>query len=293
MFSRTVFASLVTGVSLLALGSAFATPAAAQERVPVQGQGCYTYGDQESPAEGRQNAREQAKMIAIENYKVLVEGLAVVEDSLLAKQLSRTLAAGSLYDVEFQKLSEDGRTYCVAVTATVDPEEVDEKIEEFVYQGAVAEHTPDAYRSYLGRYPKGRFADEAKERIAALSDEAAWDAAAETNTPEAYREYLTKFPNGQFADEANARIASLIGGTVAITDTGDSVVTTAPLYLVTRTTKVRKAPYLGADVIEVLEEGSEVNLTYEETGRLNWYRVQLQPSGQRGYVTGNVFMPLN
>lgn len=293
MLHRTVMASLVAGVGLLALATAASTPATAAQRVPVQGQGCYTYGDQESPAEGRQNAREQAKMIAIENYKVLVEGLAVVEDSILAKQLSRTLAAGSLYDVQFEKLSEEGRTYCVAVTATVDPDEVEEKIEEFVYQGAVAEHTPDSYRSYLGRYPNGRFAQEAKERIAALSDEAAWDAAVEDDTVEAYREYLTKYPGGRFVAEAHERIAALTGGSVAITDSGETVVTSAPLYLVTRTTKVRRAPYLGAEVVKILEEGSEVHLTLEETGRLNWIRVQLQPSGERGYVSGNVLSPLN
>ncbi|MFV0491459.1 MAG: peptidoglycan-binding protein [Pseudorhodobacter sp.] len=74
-------------------------------------------------------------------------------------------------------------------------------------------------RTYLARFPNGLFAELARERLAALEEDAravtavqdqnAWDAARAGNNLDAYRAYLAEFPQGAFAAEARARIEAL------------------------------------------------------------------------------------
>ncbi|RVT83263.1 hypothetical protein DXV76_13520 [Rhodobacteraceae bacterium CCMM004] len=74
------------------------------------------------------------------------------------------------------------------------------------------------YRQYLDRYPNGRYAAEARDRIAILEadarsagngDQQAWNRARQIDTAEAYRAYLSQFPNGAFADRARRRLERL------------------------------------------------------------------------------------
>lgn len=73
--------------------------------------------------------------------------------------------------------------------------------------------------AYLGRYPAGVFADQARrslERLAAerqaaqaAREASAWESARAGGTISAYRSYLRDFPQGAHAAEARARIAAL------------------------------------------------------------------------------------
>lgn len=74
-------------------------------------------------------------------------------------------------------------------------------------------------RAYLGRYPDGVYAAEARaalERLdaaaaeeASAADREAWDAARAADRPGAYRDYLAAHPEGAFAGRAEARIAEI------------------------------------------------------------------------------------
>ncbi len=67
-------------------------------------------------------------------------------------------------------------------------------------------------RLYLERYPSGRFADIARERVSSGGEAAetnAWAQARQVGTPSAYNSYLQSYPNGRHAEEARGRLAAL------------------------------------------------------------------------------------
>lgn len=73
-------------------------------------------------------------------------------------------------------------------------------------------------RAYLDRYPKGAFANVARERLQVFetaADKADWDRAEAANTADAYRAYLAARPQGSHADLARQRLAALTGPTEA------------------------------------------------------------------------------
>lgn len=108
----------------------YAVEAIAGEKVPVSGEACYTYGDNESPIMGEEAALNLAKQKAVESYKVFVQSRSLVENMITTKHLVSTLAAGSLYNLDIKKVSKEGREVCVEITAAVDPEEIEKAIEE-------------------------------------------------------------------------------------------------------------------------------------------------------------------
>lgn len=67
----------------------------------------------------------------------------------------------------------------------------------------------------------------------------------------------------------------------------------ATRYLVTRTTKLRAAPYLGADTVLLLEEGNSYELIVTPMDQLNWSEVVVAGTGERGFLSGNVLQALN
>ena len=67
-------------------------------------------------------------------------------------------------------------------------------------------------RQYLDRYPDGRFAGTARERISAdraAAEGDAWTRARQAGTVEAYNAYLQRYPDGRHAGDARAQIAAL------------------------------------------------------------------------------------
>jgi peptidoglycan hydrolase-like protein with peptidoglycan-binding domain len=79
--------------------------------------------------------------------------------------------------------------------------------------------TEAGYREYLDRYPDGRFAEIAQNRLGRFQEERGreadaferdiWDEARDEDTIATYRRYLDRFPQGAFAGDARRNITRL------------------------------------------------------------------------------------
>ncbi len=79
--------------------------------------------------------------------------------------------------------------------------------------------TPEAYRSYLERYPDGLYVEDAQRRLrqferqarreARAEERLLWDEVRQNGSAESYRLYLERYPNGSFVGEAQAALAEL------------------------------------------------------------------------------------
>jgi hypothetical protein len=73
------------------------------------------------------------------------------------------------------------------------------------WETAVNTDTPDAYATFLERYPKSEHADKARARRDALIDQRDWSVARRENTADAYSKYLSVHPEGVWSKLAISR----------------------------------------------------------------------------------------
>lgn len=77
--------------------------------------------------------------------------------------------------------------------------------EDDLWRAAQAQHTIDAYQTYLDVYPSGYYANEAKNRKKKLLDEkedAVWNEALQKDTFLSYQNYLDSYPTGRYVNTA-------------------------------------------------------------------------------------------
>jgi len=96
----------------------------------VEGQACYTFGDNESLVEGRQFCFNLAKRDAIERYCTFVRSESLTRNFQLEKDVINTLAAGFLQNIKVVEKTESGREICYRITGVVDEAEVRRYIEQ-------------------------------------------------------------------------------------------------------------------------------------------------------------------
>ncbi len=73
------------------------------------------------------------------------------------------------------------------------------------WETTVSTDTPDAYATFLERYPKSEHADKARSRRDALIDQRDWSVARRENTSDAYSKYLSVHPEGVWSKLAISR----------------------------------------------------------------------------------------
>ena len=95
----------------------------------VKGQYCYTYGDQETPAQGKKKALALARERAVENHQVFISNKTSIENFQLKEDLIQSVSAGLLKNVAIQEETEEGRTLCVEIVAQIEPSLMQEEIE--------------------------------------------------------------------------------------------------------------------------------------------------------------------
>lgn len=80
--------------------------------------------------------------------------------------------------------------------------------EDDLWRAAQAQHTIDAYQTYLDVYPSGCYANEAKNSKKKLLDEKedlAWNDAIMKDTILSYQSYLGTYPSGHYASQARIK----------------------------------------------------------------------------------------
>ena len=112
---------------VLAIIAAFTALAQTSE---VEGQACYTYGDNETLINARQLCFNLAKRDAIERYCTFVRSESLTKNYQLEKDLVDTLAAGHLRNIKIVEKSERNREICYRITGIVDETEVQKFLEQ-------------------------------------------------------------------------------------------------------------------------------------------------------------------
>ena len=97
------------------------------ERVPVEGEYCYRYGDDESVTVAKTKSLAFAREVAVSNYKVWVEVNTEVKDFELEKDWIETIAVGMLRG-EKRQVNRKIQEICTSLKAWINPQEVDDFI---------------------------------------------------------------------------------------------------------------------------------------------------------------------
>ena len=89
----------------------------------VSGQGCYAYGDNETPSAAREAALALAQKHAVRSYRVYVEAATTVKNLAVEEDLILSQAAAVLRDLKVIKSEKNGQEVCISITAKIDPAE--------------------------------------------------------------------------------------------------------------------------------------------------------------------------
>ena len=87
-----------------------------------------------------------------------------------------------------------------------------QRMEKSNYEKACQKNTMAEYNEYLSMYPKGKYVQDVRKRIAEIerkNEQELYDYAAKVETAQAYEAYLKKYPNGRFAQEAKGRLEDM------------------------------------------------------------------------------------
>ena len=136
-------------------------------------------------------------------------------------QSERSLAGdGYLSGSQVSRLDEEASARSAELAEAAEKARREEEAADAAFwQTTGANGSAADFRAYLGRYPDGIYADEARDELerrdarardsAQAEDRAAWDAAVAAGDVASYGKYLDARPDGAFAGEAQARIATL------------------------------------------------------------------------------------
>lgn len=87
-----------------------------------------------------------------------------------------------------------------------------QRMEKTNYEKTCQKNTLAAYNEYLSMYPKGKYVQDVRKRVAEIerkNEQELYDYAAKVETAQAYEAYLKKYPSGRFAQEARGRLEDM------------------------------------------------------------------------------------
>lgn len=114
----------------------------------IKGSYCYTYGDNESLREARELTRTLAIRNAIESYRVFIESTSKVKNFQLTNDIVQVISSGYLKNIKVLEYTEEGRTVCETIQATVSPQAVENLLKIAVRKRTkrIEEHGIDSNR---------------------------------------------------------------------------------------------------------------------------------------------------
>ena len=132
-----------------------------------------------------------------------------------------------------------------------------QRMEKSNYEKACQKNTLAALNEYLSMYPKGKYVQDIRSRIADIerkNEQDLYDYAAKVETAQAYEAYLKKYPNGRFTIEAKGRLEDM-----ELWKKAKSANTIAAYRHYMSTSKNKSFAQLANDAITDLESKAEWN----------------------------------
>jgi hypothetical protein len=137
--SRAAAVIILTGLVLIpSLHTAAGTePPPTMET--VRGQGCYRFGDEETPAKARRTAMAMAQEQAIRGHRVFVESTTRVKNFQLEEDLIQTASAAMLHDIRVESEDRKAQEICVTISAKMSPVSIEDLIRQRVAAKEIAQ----------------------------------------------------------------------------------------------------------------------------------------------------------
>ena len=98
----------------------------------VRGNGCYKFGDEETPAKARRGAMAIAQEQAIRSHRVFVESSIRVKNFQLEEDLIQTASAAMLHDIKIESEERKAQEICITLSAKISPVSVEDMIRQRV-----------------------------------------------------------------------------------------------------------------------------------------------------------------
>jgi hypothetical protein len=98
----------------------------------IQGNACYTYGDNESLVQAEQMTKTLAIRNAIESYSIFIESTSKITDFQLSSDLINTISTGQVKRIKILKRLQSGRKLCYSVEGYVEPNNLKTAIKEYL-----------------------------------------------------------------------------------------------------------------------------------------------------------------
>lgn len=105
----------------------------------VRGEGCYAYGDNETPAQAKRAAQTLAQEHAVRSHRVFVQSATKVKNFQLEDDVIQTASAGMLDQIRVEKEEKRGQEICVTIRAQLSPVSVEELIKQRINAKDIAE----------------------------------------------------------------------------------------------------------------------------------------------------------
>jgi len=96
----------------------------------VKGEGCYAYGDNETPAQAKRAAQTMAQEQAVRSHRVFVQSATKVKNFQLEEDVIQTASAGMLDQIRVEKEEKRGQEICITISAKLSPVSVEELIKQ-------------------------------------------------------------------------------------------------------------------------------------------------------------------
>ncbi len=140
-------------IMLLILSIHFAVSTVAAETwKPVQGRGCHTYSDDETPNMAEAKAKSEAKQEAVSSHAVRIESFTEVVNFQLKQDIIQSATVGLLHDLRWGDVEWNGREACIELHAKLDVQSIQEELERRVSARKISERVQAPDLSFKGNF---------------------------------------------------------------------------------------------------------------------------------------------
>jgi hypothetical protein len=118
--------------------------ASAPSLEPVRGIGCYSFGDNETPAQAKKAAMALAQEQAVKSHRVFVQSASTVKNMQLEEDLIQSASAGMLHEIQVEKQTRKDQEICITIIAKLSPAKMEELIQQRLNAKDLAQAAQDS-----------------------------------------------------------------------------------------------------------------------------------------------------